>query len=240
MDFWINSVWHIKVGILSICVHVYVPHGTTYTPRLRLYIESKYTGRGGGAGEALALIHYTWPFEHTIKISCCFPPLSPAVFVPLRPLLTSTPPQPGREKAMGSSLCFAALATSNELSINGLVSSKLILWLLRGARTGGTCKQEAETATAYLKCSLVLQPRFLSKLLSHSGSHRKKKSHLGLQHINKLLLYYEGRALISMPYQSHHINRTNYLASDWLAGHLFWQKERKLISRDESKVEPCF
>lgn len=180
MDFWINSVWHIKVGILSICVHVYVPHGTTYTPHLRLYIESKYTRRGGGAGEALALIHYTWPFEHTIKISCCFPPLSPAVFVPLRPLLTSTPPQPGREKATGSSLCFAALATSNELSINGLVSSKLILWLLRGARTGGTCKQEAETATAYLKCSLVLQPRFLSKLLSHSGSHRKKKKSLGI------------------------------------------------------------
>lgn len=66
---------------------------------------------------------------------------------------------------------------------------------------------------------------------------KKKKSHSGLQHINKLLLYYEVRTLICVPYQSHHINRTNYLASDWLAGHLFWQKERKFISRDESKVE---
>lgn len=172
-----------------------------------------------------------------MKISCCFPPVSPAVFVPLRPVLTSV--LTARQAVSCCRLPFVALATSNEPSINNLVSSKLISWLLRGARTRDNVQDGRKyTKNVFKVLFLVLQPRFSSKLWSHSSSHCKK-SHSGLQHINNLVLHDEGRAVISMPYRSHQINRTNYLASDRLAGHLFWQKERRLISRDESKVEPC-
>lgn len=239
MDGQINSVWRGEVRLPWICACAYVLRGTTYALRLCLYIESKSRrqGSGGRGGFGPDPLHLAFLAHHenfmlfssSISRRLCS---SQASADQRPPGQAGSKPRPGR-------LPSAALANSNEPSINSLVSSNLILWLLRGARARDNVQAgRKDTKSIFKVLFLVLQPRFFSKLLWLSSSHGKE-SHLGLQQINKPVLQYEGRAVISTPYQRHQINRTNHLASDWLAGHLFWQKERKLISRDESKVEPC-
>lgn len=174
-------------GTLDLCTCVRAVWHNLCSPRVPKYRKSIYAAGPWGQGRLWpwsitpGLSRTPWKF-HVVFLQC----LPRSLFLSGQCWPASS--WPGRRwapAAAGSLLLLLQLLMSRQSTTLFLRSLSRDCW--EGPGLGIMCKLEENISRTYLKCFLVLQPRFFSKLLSHSSSHCKK-SHSGLQHINNLVL----------------------------------------------------
>lgn len=152
MDRQINSAWHREVKIPWNRAGAYVPRGTTYTPRLCLYIASKSTRRGsggrGGFGPDPLHLAFLVHHENFMLFSCG------ASRRLCSPLASADQQPPARRQRpwlqAGSLLLLWQLLMSRQSTALFLRSLSRDCW--EGPGLGITCKLEEKTPRAYLKC----------------------------------------------------------------------------------------